>query len=155
MGLDSMIYACAKKKYHDELSVGYEDIISIAEWQYEKNGINDPIEYRADGFSGEVCYWRKCWGFRDKVMDYLRGKYPEKDRDSYEWNLDIEDLQEIANYVHDYMITPDEGFSTIWTYRESLQHNATAYANLLLLIHDIEDGAISMEDIDILWVDSY
>ena len=56
MGLDSMIYACAKKKYHDELSVGYEDIISIAEWQYEKNGINDPIEYRADGFSGEVCY---------------------------------------------------------------------------------------------------
>lgn len=156
MGLDNFVYVRAKEKYHGELhDEEFENIVDIAEWQYKKNGVYDSVGYSTDGFSGEICYWRKCWGFRDKVMDYLRGKYPEMDRDSYEWNLDVEDLQEIANYIHDYMITPDENFSTIWSYRESLQHNATTYANLLLLIHDIENGAISMKDINVFWVDSY
>lgn len=152
MGLDNFIYVRAKERCHNEIPEGYEDIVSIAEWQYKKNAIDDPIRYST---KGEVCYWRKCWGFRDRVMEYLRSKYPEKDRDSYEWNLDVKDLQEIANYIHDYMVTPDEGFSTIWTYREILQQNAIACANLLLLIYDIKNGAISMKDIDILWVDSY
>lgn len=156
MGLDNFVYIRAKEKYHGELhDEEFENIVDIAEWQYKKNGVYDSVGYSADGFGGEVCYWRKCWGFRNRVMDYLRSKYSEKDRDSCEWNLDVEDLQEIANYIHDYMITSDANFSTIWSYRESLQHNATTYANLLLLIHDIENGAISMKDIDILWVDSY
>lgn len=156
MGLDNFIYVRAKEKYHGDFhDEEFENIVDIAEWQYEKNGVYDSVRYSADGFSGEVCYWRKCWGFRDKVMDYLRGKYPEMNKDNYEWNLDVEDLQEIANYIHDYMITPDANFSTIWSYRESLQHNATTYANLLLLIHDIENGAISMKDINVFWVDSY
>lgn len=55
---------------------------------------NEAINYLTD----EVCYWRKWWGFRNDVVHYLCNKY-DTDRETYEWELDKEDVLEIIDIL--------------------------------------------------------
>jgi len=151
IGLDNMITVRAKERYRNEIPEGYEDILAIAEWQYKKHGIDDTVNYE-DSY-GDIGYWRKCWAFRNKVMEYLATKYDEVD--SYHYTLDLDDLKQIASFVHDYIINPDENCSNLWTWREMIHKNASIFANLRLLIHDIETGAIAIDEVEIEWIDSY
>lgn len=151
MGLDNMITVRAKEKYRDEIPEEYEDIRTVAEWQYKKHGIDDTVNY--EGSYGDIGYWRKSWGFRNKVMEYLGNKYDEVDE--YHYTLDLDDLKQISIFLHDCVIDPNEDCSNIWTWREMIHHNADIFANLHLLIHDISTGAISMDEVEVEWIDSY
>lgn len=146
-----MITIRAKQKYHNEIPEGYADICAIAEWQYNKHEIDESPSYK--DFYGDIGYWRKSWAFRNKVIEYLATKYSE--RDQYSYILDLDDLKQITFFVHNCIINPDENCSNLWTWREMVHHNTDILGNLLLLIHDIETGAISMDEVEIEWVDSY
>lgn len=151
MGLDNMITIRAKEKYRNEIPEGYKDIRAIAEWQYNKHGIDESVNYE-DSY-GDIGYWRKSWGFRNKVMEYLENKYDEVDQ--YQYILDLDDLKQISIFLHDCIIDPNEDCSNLWTWREMIHHNADIFANLRLLIHDIETGAISLDEVEVEWIDSY
>lgn len=151
MGLDNMITVRAKQKYYNEIHEGYADICAIAEWQYKKHGIDDSVRY--EDFYGDIGYWRKSWGFRNKVMEYLETKYDKIDR--YDYILDLDDLKQISILLHNCIIDPNEDCSNIWTWREMVHHNTDIFGNLILLIHDIETGAISTDEVEIEWIDSY
>lgn len=151
MGLDNQITVKAKEKYRNEIPEGYADIRAVAEWQYNKHGIDDSVIY--EDFHGDIGYWRKCWGFRNKVMEYLGNKYDEVD--PYQYILDLDDLKQISVFLHDCIIDSNEACSNIWTWREMIHHNADIFANLRLLIHDISTGAIAIDEVEIEWIDSY
>ena len=46
----------------------------------------------------EVCYWRKCWGIRNDIIDYLRNTY-ELQEELYEYELTLADLQAIYDIL--------------------------------------------------------
>lgn len=67
----------------------------------------------------EVCYWRKWWGFRNEVVNYLRNKYFSF-YEQYDWELEIEDLAKIYEiYIN---CTKEEWWvhysDSVWTYEE-------------------------------------
>ena len=46
----------------------------------------------------EVCYWRKCWGIRNDIIDYLHNTY-EIQEELYEYELTLADLQAIYDIL--------------------------------------------------------
>lgn len=59
----------------------------------------------------EICYWRKWWPFRNAIMQYLLGKYKDKE---WEIQIDIEDIDIIVSELKYYIHNPEEATSGYW-----------------------------------------
>ena len=106
-----------------------------------------------ENISNDICYWRKCWGFRDTVMAYLGNKYDEID--GYEYRLDAEDIDKIIDILFDIAQHPDHWESPVWSWVEYLNNNMMNLANILRLREDIRHGFIDLDIIGVIWYDSY
>lgn len=94
----------------------------------------------------EFGYWRKCWGLRNEILDFLHS-------DKYSTNVDREDLpgiiKIIKKYLHeDYWL---RNADSIWEYDEYLDHNIETIMNLLWLYKYWE----SHPNIELYFYDSY
>ena len=73
MGLDNGI--CVKKNALTQL-------INLNNTFIDSNDNSNEID---------ITYWRKCWGLRNDIMEYLTTKYNVND-DYYSFNLEVEDI---------------------------------------------------------------
>lgn len=105
-------------------------------------------------FSGgiTICYWRKWWGFRNEVVDYLQNRYLSLD-EQYEWELDIKDLAKIYEiYIN---CTKEEWWlsysDSIWSYEEIAPQIDKELMRLQWLI----TCKMNYPDAQIIFYDSY
>lgn len=103
----------------------------------------------------DVCYWRKYWTFRTRVLDYLDNKYNNTD-EIFEYKLDSEDLKEIKNICIDFLTT-GEVASTIWSRQEECEQFGRSIGRLEELIRLVEKiEELKLERMfDIVFYDSY
>ena len=79
----------------------------------------------------EICYWRKCWGFRNEVIHTLFiAENPEK----YEYKLTIKDVDYIRALIVTYLKHPEEWENSIWTFNE-IKHSLRDQRWNLILLH--------------------
>ena len=80
MGLDNGI--CIKKNALTQL-------ININDTFIDSNNNSNEID---------ITYWRKCWGLRNDIMEYLTTKHNVND-DYYSFNLEAEDVKQIIEIL--------------------------------------------------------
>lgn len=70
----------------------------------------------------EVCYWRKCWGVRDKIITevFKTERFP----DEYRFAITPDDVVKIIKILkyYDNKKNWDRDNSTIWWYKEDKIH---------------------------------
>lgn len=89
----------------------------------------------------EVLYWRKCWGIRNDVVNYLCDVYGT-DRDCYSWILDDTDIKEIISIIKSWQNKKKwnmDGGSPIWTYKEVKDMLRDDIVDLTYLLAKMED----------------
>ena len=72
----------------------------------------------------EVVYWRKWWGVRNQVVNYLEDKYHTTQPGTFSWSLDTLDCYTIIEILRDFdneETWENEGRS-IWEYKECNIH---------------------------------
>ena len=113
------------------------------------NGINYPFE-NDYGIEPEIVYWRKNWGLRNAVLDYIS----DRDSESGYYQIDTpEQIFGIVNILFTFMdeyIWEDSG-NSIWSYEEIkpiLQQNII---NLILMIPFMKENP----DVYLIFYDSY
>lgn len=138
MGLDNSI-VIQKRLNGEEVSI--KDVL---EEEYSNNYFGM--------ITGDVCYWRKFWGFRNIVMhDILKS-------DEYKEVLSLDDLIEITVTLEKFLevtFFENNAGNSVWSWREYVGTIAQTVANMRLLIDDIVEGRINLDEYEILWVDSY
>lgn len=100
----------------------------------------------------EVCYWRKCWGLRNRIVKYLVYKY---NSDEYVgvWKLDIEDINQILDileYFNNKKVWNEE--ESIWewkNYKKTIRRNINDLHYILAKMEDFPD------DFEVIFYDSY
>ena len=88
----------------------------------------------------DITYWRKCWGLRNDIMEYLTKKYNVND-DSYSFNLEVEDIKQIIEILvswYDKKKWNSESRS-IWTWKEIKENLLISIRNLYYLLEKMED----------------
>lgn len=101
----------------------------------------------------EVCYWRKCWGLRDRILEHLAYKY-NLTIVEYSWRLDVEDINfiiETLEYFNNKRVWAEEGRS-IWEwkhYKKTIRRNINDLHYILAKMEDFPD------DFEITFYDSY
>lgn len=104
----------------------------------------------------EICYWRKHWGLRDKIIGVLCRNYERDGREetNYEWKLNHHDVLDIIDLVqqelHKSTFEEWEDDRCIWTWTESLPNNARNFAHLYWLVEWMQDHAC-----EVIFYDSY
>lgn len=150
MGLDNGIFL---RKVNDFENYDSESV-DIIEEQYSLHSPNQIFRYQTDNH--DLCYWRKCWGFRNSVMMYLKNKYSkETNEDECEYVLDIDDLQEITNLIFSILQNPDNWEQSLFSWEEYINNNCFNLMNILHLIEDIKNGYINTNEVQVVWYDSY
>jgi hypothetical protein len=97
-------------------------ITNRCEWSWiaaESTHINEDNFQKIPYLNFEMLYWRKWWGPRNEVMNYLRSKYYSEEEE-YRYNLDADDCAEIIDilrYFRDSSVWSAEAQS-IWEYDE-------------------------------------
>lgn len=138
MGLDNSI-VIQKRLNGEEVSI--KDVL---EEEYSNNYF--------EMITGDVCYWRKFWGFRNIVMhDILKSN-------EYKEVLSLDDLIEITVTLEKFLevtFFENNAGNSVWSWREYVGTIAQTAANMRLLIDDIVEGRINLDEYEILWVDSY
>ena len=91
----------------------------------------------SDSFTNEFLYWRKCWGLRDDIVNYLCDKY-NVERDFYSQDLDIDDLIKIREIIHSWSHKKKwtRESRSIWSWKSikrSLREDAEILAYLIAL----------------------
>lgn len=84
----------------------------------------------------DVCYWRKCWGLRAKILRVL-SHHASDDEEKYEWDLTIDDLIGIRDIIIGYLVDPDKWDDedmSIWMFRDMVAQFAQEIVNLTWLI---------------------
>lgn len=72
----------------------------------------------------EICYFRKCWGIRDEILDALKDNHPnyglsEVGGGSYDLdNKDVKDIKKIVKRFLDEDYFNDYADSKVFTYEE-------------------------------------
>lgn len=90
-----------------------------------------------DSFTNELLYWRKCWGLRDDIVNYLCDKY-NVERDFYSQDLDVDDLIKIREIIHSWSHKKKwtRESRSIWSWKSikrSLRKDAEVLAYLIAL----------------------
>ena len=152
MGLDNGIFLSYKNRKGRNENCGIDDTKEILEELLNNEDYLHSYVPYFDNLSNDICYWRKCWGLRNTFMRYLEGKY---NPDEYEYYLDEEDINQIINILLDAIQNPDDWESPVWSWGEYLNNNVENLGNLLRLRHDIQQGFINLDFVNVIWYDSY
>ena len=101
----------------------------------------------------EVCYWRKCWGIRNDIIDYLHNTY-EIQEELYEYELTLADLQAIYDILLSWYNKKkwNESGRSIWdwkTIKEQLRYDCNRLAYL------IAKKEVYWDDLPVYFYDSY
>ena len=101
----------------------------------------------------EVCYWRKCWGIRNDIIDYLHNTY-EIQEELYEYELTLADLQAIYDILLSWYNKKkwNESGRSIWdwkTMKEQLRYDCNRLAYL------IAKKEVYGDDLSVYFYDSY
>ena len=103
--------------------------------------INDTFIDSNDNINAiDITYWRKCWGLRNDIMEYLTTKYHVND-DYYSFNLEVEDIKQIIEILiswYDKKKWNSESRS-IWTWKEIKGNLLNSIRNLSYLLGKMED----------------
>lgn len=84
----------------------------------------------------EICYFRKCWGIREKILDILKANHTEYNTSEFgggTYNLDSKDIKDIKKIIKRFL---DEDYfnnyadSKVFTYEEYKPILKKAYNNL-------------------------
>jgi hypothetical protein len=102
----------------------------------------------------EVVYWRKWWGCRNEVVNYLDRKY-NTDKDAYRWKLDTEDCRSSINNLYEFD-DPDawlEDGQSIWDYtddniHDQIQGDIQALKNIIALMEAKDPRLVKVEFYD-------
>ncbi len=131
MGLDNGI--CVKRTARTE-SIPE---LSRFEEEWEK-------EYR---FNFEVCYWRKCWNVRHRILDVITNPFGEE----YKIHLGIDDIDRITEVLKSFNKDnwEDEGWC-IWEFDEMKDNLKTQIANLGTLKRLMQE-----HELEVYFYDSY
>ena len=124
MGLDNGI--CVKKNALTK-AINLNDTFIDDDYNYNSNEI-------------DITYWRKCWGLRNDIMEYLTTKYNVND-DYYSFNLEVEDIKQIIEILvswYDKKKWNSESQS-IWTWEEIKVNLLISIRNLYYLLEKMED----------------
>ena len=122
MGLDNGI--CVKKNALTQL-------INLNNTFIDSNDNNNEIE---------IVYWRKCWGLRNDIMEYLTKKH-NVNEDNYSFNLEAGDVKQIIEILiswYDKKKWNSESQS-IWTWEEIKGNLLNSIGNLSYLLGKMED----------------
>lgn len=102
----------------------------------------------------EVVYWRRWWGCRNEVVNYLDHKY-KTDKDAYKWQLDTEDCRAIINilYEFDNSDTWSNFGQSIWDYdddniHEQIQGDIQALKNIISMMNKKDQRLVKVEFYD-------
>lgn len=70
----------------------------------------------------ELCYWRKCWGIRNKFLDILTKAHPGAH--DYKIDIDFDDVPALERALMQFTSESywDENAESIWTYEEFIPH---------------------------------
>ena len=87
----------------------------------------------------DITYWRKCWGLRNDIMEYLTKKYNVND--SYSFNLEVEDIKQIIEILVSWYDKKKWNFESrsIWTWKEIKENLLISIRNLYYLLEKMED----------------
>ena len=122
MGLDNGI--CVKKNALTQL-------INLNNTFIDSNDNSNEID---------ITYWRKCWGLRNDIMEYLTTKHSVND-DYYSFNLEVEDIKQIIEILiswYDKKKWNSESQS-IWAWKEIKGNLLDSIRNLSYLLGKMED----------------
>lgn len=125
----------------------------------ERIGLDRFYNLEYDGSDSlEVCYWRKCWGLRNDIINYLSQVYGTS-TEEYEWTLDRADIFNIIEIIKSWRNKKKwnaEGES-IWTYKEMKEHLIKDIENLTYLYAKMESHYHDFleDEIKVVFYDSY
>lgn len=122
MGLDNGI--CVKKNALTK-SINIDD--TFIKDSYDSNEI-------------DITYWRKCWGLRNDIMEYLANKHSFND-DCYSFNLEVEDIKQIIGILISWCNKKkwNSKSQSIWTWKEIKGNLLDSIRNLSYLLGKMED----------------
>lgn len=97
--------------------------------------------------SAEICYWRKCWGIRNAIVEKLHFN------DNEESKLDVEDIPVIIKILFDFygQTEWEENADSIWEWDEFKDTLRQQIFNLMWLY----DYMLAHSDAEIIFYDSY
>lgn len=119
MGLDNGIRLIVKHK------------IDIDDWEIKPDYVRFPfdVDERKDGwFEYEVCYWRKCWDVRRKILDILA--IPNNDGGGIYRIEKPSEIYEIREVLIDFLRKPERWSDSIWSLDEYMECLAQQIVNL-------------------------
>ena len=88
--------------------------------------------------STEICYWRKCWGIRNAIVEKLHFN------DNEEYKLDVEDIGHLQTEW-------EEDADSIWEWDEFKDTLRQQIFNLIWLY----DYMLAHSDAEVIFYDSY
>lgn len=96
----------------------------------------------------EVCYWRKCWGIRNAIIEKLH--FPT---DCGEFKFDAEDIPAIIKILFSFYGKEEweEEADSIWEWDEFKDNLRQQILNLTWLY----DYMLANPDVDVIFYDSY
>ena len=152
MGLDNGVIIT----YNIGLLEGEKAINFSIPYALRENLMSMYVRAREDEslLEAEVVYWRKWWGCRNEVVNYLSNKY-KTDWDAYRWQLDTEDCRAIINILYEFD-NPDTWLKdgqSIWDYDDNNIHNQIqgdiqALKNIIYLIEEKDPRLVKVEFYD-------
>lgn len=80
----------------------------------------------------EFYYWRKCWGLRNTIVEYLNSAHPQNDPKPYKWPIEIDDIDPIIAIISSWNNKDkweNKGLS-IWSYEDIKPHLNDHISNL-------------------------
>lgn len=95
----------------------------------------------------EICYWRKCWGIRNAIVEKLHFN------DNEESKLDVEDIPVIIKILFDFygQTEWEEDADSIWEWDEFKDTLRRQIFNLMWLY----DYMLEHSDAEVIFYDSY
>ena len=109
------------------------------------------LVYPFDGNDTHICYWRKCWGLRNEILNTLGTRFKEENENTEIDTIEqVKDLLEVIWYFLDEDHWEDEG-NSIWEYEHFFRTLRDDYMNLLLMIGFMKKNP----DVYLVFYDSY
>lgn len=129
MGLDNGIILKTKKEINLNVEDGDFDAVPSCVHIEE-------LEKSEDGFyQYDVCYWRKCWGLRNTIVEIL-----EMDEHLYEKDVNLKNLSLISDAIYYILKEPDCWESSVWDIDEMTSHLAQDIININWLIKYLKNN---------------
>ena len=98
---------------------------------------------------GDICYWRKCWGIRDEILDIIK----ECDTDEYEYEIKLEHIVPIIDVLKQYTKRSywNENARSVFEYKDYVEINKQYINNLYWLLY----YKTKHPEVEIFFYDSY